>query len=195
MITTEQLVSANKLIKTTGIKGKQYAEVPQRIKAFRSICPNGAITTEIIYHDNGVCIIKATVVDEDGRILGTGMAEEKEGSTPINKTSYIENCETSAVGRALGMCGFGIEVAVASYEEVQNAIDRQQAMEAQENHPNGANSTGGKGGVLAEVEAKAQMANSMDELTAIYNTLPEDAKGEASAILNRRYAEIQKQKK
>jgi hypothetical protein len=58
-------------------------------------------------------------------VLGTGTAYEKESSSFINKTSYIENCETSAVGRALGMCGFGIDVSVASAEEVQNAINNQ----------------------------------------------------------------------
>lgn len=58
-------------------------------------------------------------------VLGTGTAYEKEGSTFINKTSYIENCETSAVGRALGMAGFGIDTSIASAEEVQNAIANQ----------------------------------------------------------------------
>ena len=57
--------------------------------------------------------------------MGTGMAYEKEGSTFINKTSYIENCETSSCGRALGMCGIGIDVSVASAEEVQNAMVNQ----------------------------------------------------------------------
>ena len=57
--------------------------------------------------------------------MGTGTAYEKEGSTFINKTSYIENAETSAVGRALGFCGFGIDTSVASYEEVTNAINNQ----------------------------------------------------------------------
>ena len=58
-------------------------------------------------------------------VLGSGIAYEKEGSTFINKTSYIENCETSAVGRALGMAGIGINTSVASAEEVQNAIVQQ----------------------------------------------------------------------
>ena len=83
----------------------------------------------MLSNENGICIFKATVgyTDEEGefRPLGTGTAYEKEGANFINKTSYIENCETSAVGRALGMCGFGIEVSVASAEEVQNAINNQ----------------------------------------------------------------------
>ena len=118
----KQLQHANASIKTTNVQGKDYAEVNQRIKAFRSICPGGSIMTEMISCQNGVCIFKATVCDEDMRVLGTGTAYEKEGSSFINKTSYIENCETSAVGRALGMCGFGIDTSIASSEEVQNAI-------------------------------------------------------------------------
>lgn len=131
MITFEDLEKANKSIRTTDIKGKEYAEVNQRIKAFRMLFPTGMIATDLISCENGICIIKATVgiMNEDGerQVLGTGIAYEKEGSTFINKTSYIENCETSAVGRALGMCGFGIDTSVASFEEVQTAIVNQDA--------------------------------------------------------------------
>lgn len=120
-VTYDDIQKANESIKTTDIKGKDYAEVNQRIKAFRMVFPQGAIKTEMISNENGVCIFKALVIDEEGKLLGTGTAYEKENSTFINKTSYIENCETSAVGRALGMCGFGIDTSVASAEEVENA--------------------------------------------------------------------------
>lgn len=116
---------ANETIRTTNIKGKDYAEVNQRIKAFRMIHPEGTIETQMLSNDNGVCVFKARVLDEKGNLLGTGTAYEKEDSSFINQTSYIENCETSAVGRALGMAGFGIDVSVASAEEVQNAIINQ----------------------------------------------------------------------
>lgn len=131
MYNFEQLQKANASIKTTNVQGKDYAEVNQRIKAFRSLCPGGAIITEMLSCENGVCIFKASVYDDEMRILGTGTAYEKEGSSFINKTSYIENCETSAVGRALGMCGFGIDTSIASSEEVQNAILNQPP----KNHP------------------------------------------------------------
>lgn len=124
-LTYDVLLEANKSIKTTPIKGKEYAEVPQRVNAFRLAVPAGSIESEIVSLENGVVIMKATVRDEDGKILGIGHAYEKEDSTFINKTSYIENCETSAVGRALGMCGFGIDTSMASYEEVTNAINNQ----------------------------------------------------------------------
>lgn len=122
MYSFEELQKANSSIKTTPIKGKDYAEVNQRIKAFRSLCPHGAIVTEMLSNENGVCVFRATVYDEDKQIIGTGTAYEKESSSYINETSYLENCETSAVGRALGMCGFGIDVSIASAEELKNAL-------------------------------------------------------------------------
>ena len=124
-MTYQDLLKANATIATTDIKGKQYAEVNQRIKAFRMLFPEGGIVTELISNDNGVCVIKATVLNDEGKVLATGTAYEKESSSFINKTSYIENCETSAVGRALGMCGIGIDTSVASAEEVQTAIINQ----------------------------------------------------------------------
>lgn len=129
----EDIVKANANIKTTDVKGKEYAEVNQRIKAFRSICPNGCIETCLVSNANGVCVFSAVVKDENGKVLGTGHAYEKENSSFINKTSYIENCETSAVGRALGMCGIGIDVSLASYEEVANAIKQQEEKPTKEN--------------------------------------------------------------
>lgn len=120
------IAKANEGIRTTEIKGKQYSEVSQRIKAFRLVHPSGCITTEIIDMKNGIVTMKASVFDEQNHLLGTGFAQEKENSSFINKTSYIENCETSAIGRALGMCGYGVDVSVASAEEVQNAIHNQQ---------------------------------------------------------------------
>lgn len=125
MIKFEDLQKANETIATIDVKGKNYAEVNQRIKVFRMLYPAGVIETEILSVENGVCIMKATIKDDNDHVLGIGHAYEKENSTFINKTSYIENCETSAVGRALAMCGIGIDTSVASYEEVANAIENQ----------------------------------------------------------------------
>ena len=87
---------ANKECKTSPIKDKPYIEVNERIKAFRKVYPDGFITTEIVSNENGVCTFRATVgVYADNNepvIIATGTAYEKENSTFINKTSYIENC-------------------------------------------------------------------------------------------------------
>ena len=134
MISFEDIKKANETIKTTDIKGKDYAEVNQRIKAFRMVYPEGTIETELLSNENGVCIFRA-VVSNENKILGTGTAYEKENSSFINKTSYIENCETSAIGRALGMAGFGIDTSIASYEEVANAMKNQDAKKEPSGYP------------------------------------------------------------
>ena len=125
-VTFEQIKAANESIQTTDIKDKAYATVAQRIKAFRMVYPMGCIRTELVSDIDGVCIFRAEVADHMGVVLGTGTAFERQGASFINKTSYIENCETSAVGRALGMAGFGIDVSVASADEVANAIAQQE---------------------------------------------------------------------
>lgn len=128
MITSEGLQAANQKLQTLNIKGKDYVQVTERVKAFREMCPEGTISTEIVKLDGDMIVMRATVSD-GGLVLATGMAYEKESSSYINKTSYIENCETSAVGRALGFCGIGIDGSMCSAEELVNAIRQQETME------------------------------------------------------------------
>ena len=124
-MTYDDIKKANQQLETVPVKGKDYVQVNERVKAFRSVCPGGVIETDMVYYEGGRVMFKATVKDQDDRILATGYAEEKEGSTMINKTSFIENCETSAVGRALGFAGIGIDASMASAEEVATAIVNQ----------------------------------------------------------------------
>lgn len=91
MATYEDIKKANESIEKTDIKGREYAEVNQRIKAFRMVYPQGFIKSEMLSNQNGVCVFKSTVgIGET--VLGVGHAYEKENSSFINKTSYIENC-------------------------------------------------------------------------------------------------------
>jgi hypothetical protein len=110
---------------------KDYVEVNVRIDKFYQKYPSGRIVTSIQSHENGVVIMKADVYrsTDDAVPSATGHAYEKEGSSYINKTSYIENCETSAVGRALAILGFEIKKSVASKEEVANAQYQQKQPE------------------------------------------------------------------
>ena len=135
LITFEDIKKANEIIKPISIERKdketgkkvikKYAEVNQRIKAFRIVYPMGTIETELLKDDDNICMFRANIYNGEV-LLATATAREEKTASFINKTNYVENCETSAVGRALGMCGFGIDVSVASAEEVQNAINNQE---------------------------------------------------------------------
>ena len=121
---------SNYKFKTTNIRGKQYVEVNERIKFFRQEeqCKNWTIATDFPVLDGETCVCKATVADTSGRVVATGHAHEERSSSNINKTSYVENCETSAIGRALAMLGIGIDTSIASANEVEEAIAKQQAL-------------------------------------------------------------------
>tara|TARA_R100000388_G_scaffold88135_1_gene68322 strand:- start:1445 stop:1951 length:507 start_codon:yes stop_codon:yes gene_type:complete len=112
-------------LKTVNIKGKEYVEVNERLKFFRTNYKNWCLTSDVVELTDDRCVIKATIFDDNGNIRATGHAYEKEGSSFINKTSFVENCETSAWGRALANLGIGLDTSVASYEEVANAINQQ----------------------------------------------------------------------
>ena len=121
---------SNYKFKTTNIRGKQYVEVNERIKFFRQEeqYKNWTIATDFPVLDGETCVCKATVADTSGRVVATGHAHEERSSSNINKTSYVENCETSAIGRALAMLGIGIDTSIASANEVEDAIAKQQAL-------------------------------------------------------------------
>ena len=112
-------------LKTVNVKGKNYVTVNERLRYFRQNFKGYSLTSEITHlNENGV-VIKATIRNAEGVEVATGYAHEKQGSSFINKTSFIENCETSAWGRALGNLGIGLDESVASADEVANAIKNQ----------------------------------------------------------------------
>ena len=110
------------------IHGKQYKTVALRVSEFRIKHPNHSIVTDLVHRDDTLVVMKAAVLDESGRALGTGYSEEVRSSSTINRTSALENAETSAIGRALAAAGFaGTEY--ASADEVANAIGQQGGLE------------------------------------------------------------------
>ena len=130
MVEYKDIEKANSEIKTIDIKRKskdgekitKYAGVNERVLAYRKIYPNRRIETEIQEITENSIRMKAIVYNEENEILATGHAgETKSGS--INSVSMIENCETSAVGRALGFAGFGIDGGIASEQEMQKVED------------------------------------------------------------------------
>lgn len=117
---------------TTGIvniHGKEYATVAFRLQQFRAKYPLGSIITTLVSDGEGVIVMRTDVyintTPDTTLPIATGWAEEVRGSSNINKTSALENCETSAVGRALGFAGFGSAEQIASADEVTVAIARQ----------------------------------------------------------------------
>jgi len=125
------------------MRGKDYAMVPERVTAFRKLYPEGFIKTEIVFNDGTTVLMQAKVgyyQPYDGHpgageevVLATGFAQEVKGRGMVNSTSHIENCETSAVGRALGMIGLGLNGGgICSAEELANAIAGQKQIEAEE---------------------------------------------------------------
>jgi hypothetical protein len=115
---------------------KDYITVNERILKFYELYPQGRINTELISWNDGIIIMKAYAYrDETNVISSTGHAFEKEGSSYINKTSALENCETSVVGRCLANLGLEIKRGVASREEVENAVSAQQILKDEKDVP------------------------------------------------------------
>lgn len=113
------------------IHGKDYQTVAYRIKQFREKYPveeGWGIMTNIIEANETVVRIQATIGQEkeDGelRLFASGHAEEYRADGKINKTSALENAETSAIGRALACFGLG-GTEFASADEVARAISGQ----------------------------------------------------------------------
>ena len=113
-------------MKKIKIKGNDYVMVNERVLEFHKLYPNGSIKTDIIEMTER-CITKTTVTPDvaNPERCFTGIAYEMEGSSFINKTSFIEQCETSSTGRALGFLGIGVDESIATAEEVGNAIKQQ----------------------------------------------------------------------
>ena len=112
-------------LKTIDIKGTPYVTVNSRLKYFRENYENYQLVSEVLSNEGGKCLIKASIINDKGVVIATGHGFEDEAKGFINKTSHVENCETSAWGRALGNFGIGIDAEVRSYEEMSNAIEGQ----------------------------------------------------------------------
>jgi len=107
------------------IRGREYLTVAYRVKQFRVDHPDWQIHTEIIHMDDDRVVVRAEICDSAGVTVASGHAEERRSASQINQTSALENCESSAVGRALAFAGYGGSE-IASADEVQNAIYQQE---------------------------------------------------------------------
>lgn len=100
-----------------------YMQVKDRITDFRKDHPGWPLITNLEKMEGGNVVFSAKIHNDKGEIIATGWAWETVSSGYINKYSAVENCETSAIGRALANLGYGTDGAYASYEEMQKAID------------------------------------------------------------------------
>lgn len=128
----EDLTKVNDELKSVKISGKPYIQVNDRVQGFRKLFPMGFIRTEIVnYIPDDYCVMMCTVMDGEGNLLATGCAQETvDKNKNINRTSMLENCETSAVGRALGFLGIGSVDSIASADEVNKAINKGQELDS-----------------------------------------------------------------
>ena len=118
-------------MKAVNIKGNDYITVNERLKYFRAenVFTNWGIIETIERLDDKEGVFKVEILNEHGNIIVTAHAQEYRDSSYINKTSFLENGFTSALGRALGYLGIGIDASIASAEEVGNAVSNQDKKE------------------------------------------------------------------
>lgn len=110
------------------LKGKQYYTVARRVHDFRAACSiadGWALVSSLVSIDGEVVIMRGAVVDPQGREVAVGYAEERRSNRGVNSTSALENCETSALGRALAAAGYGGSGQYASADELANALQQQ----------------------------------------------------------------------
>ena len=123
-------------LRKTNIKGKEYVDVSERVRAYWKLYPKGRIETEMMFfdHEKGYCLFKSTVYDNDGNPKGNGHAHEYQAdkTSMVNRTSYVENCETSAIGRAMAEAGILIEYGMASKQEIDAAKKKAKQMDKME---------------------------------------------------------------
>jgi len=94
------------------LHGKAYLQVAHRLVWFREERPSWSIETEVRPREND-CLSKAVIKDEAGRIIATAHKTETAKGFP----DFIEKSETGAVGRALGLCGFGTQFMADELDE------------------------------------------------------------------------------
>lgn len=122
-------------MQTTKIGDKEYVAVNERLKAFRSApeYKGFALVTKVHELTPDACTMEAQIFDKDGRLVANGFARELRSDpfSKVNKTSHVENCETSAWGRALGNMGIGIDESICSAQELAYAIAAEKQQQAQ----------------------------------------------------------------
>jgi hypothetical protein len=124
-------------MKAIKIKGRDYITVNERLKHFRldDTYKGWNIIEDVAEINSNEIIVTVTIVDADGMLRSKASSQEYRDSSMINKTSFLENAATSALGRALGYLGIGIDTSIASAEEMNGALNRQEYLKKVEQVP------------------------------------------------------------
>jgi hypothetical protein len=155
------------------IRGKEYLTVAYRIKQFRVDHPDWQIHTDIIDMDDDRVVVRAEICDSASVTIASGHAEEKRSSSQINQTSALENCESSAVGRALAFAGYGGSE-IASADEVQNAIYQQE----------------NKNPRVEKMTAAVNACGSLEDLKTVWGAMNEADRKVMQSIFSKRKEEV-----
>lgn len=155
------------------IRGKEYLTVAYRIKQFRVDHPDWQIHTDIVHMDDDRVVVRAEICDSASVTIATGHAEEKRSASQINQTSALENCESSAVGRALAFAGYGGSE-IASADEVQNAIYQQE----------------NKNPRVEMMTAAVNACGSLEELKVVWGAMGESDRKVMQSIFSKRKEEV-----
>ena len=155
------------------IRGKEYLTVAYRIKQFRVDHPDWQIHTDIVHMDDDRVVVRAEICDSASVTIATGHAEEKRSSSQINQTSALENCESSAVGRALAFAGYGGSE-IASADEVQNAIYQQE----------------NKNPRVEKMTAAVNACGSLEDLKVVWGAMNESDRKVMQSIFSKRKEEV-----
>lgn len=145
---------------------EDYETVEARLEKFWAAYPQGRVTTELVHHSAERFIVLSTIYRDiqDAQPFATGYAEEIVGATPVNKTSALENCETSSLGRALANGGFATKGKRASQQEMVKVASREPKLNP------------------AEAIQKINEATDPEALKALWNLVPLDEKVEGFTI-------------
>jgi hypothetical protein len=112
--------------KSRGFNTDSYVPVVERLEKFYAAYPDGRVLTTIVEHDReaGFILMRAEVYRsaDDAQPAATGHAFEVRNEGIVQKTSYVEVCETSSVGRALALLGFEVKRGIASREEIEKPL-------------------------------------------------------------------------
>lgn len=125
--------------KAIQFKGKAYVLVSDRVNYFNEVYPDGSIQTQLISEPTADMVVVKAIVTPDAKeqrfFTGYSQAKWSDTSSFVNKTSALENCETSAVGRALAFMGIGVIDSIASVDEIKKA-DLSQSVKSPNNEFN-----------------------------------------------------------